>query len=128
MSIIISSSVFCYTVYGRFSTISSQFFAIYINTFHKTEVQTIILSPFWGAEQVWTSIGSKANGAVTNRRENMQLFSEGTLPWTDPELTVKDYAEAPMTIKWIQGLKGILELDSKTTFDNPLVQYLLFTA
>ena len=38
----------------------------------------------WGAERVWTSIGSKVmtqneNGAFTNRRENTQFFSEGSL-------------------------------------------------
>ena len=32
--------------YSRFTTISSQIFAIYMNMFHKTEVQTVILRYF----------------------------------------------------------------------------------
>ena len=61
-------------------TISSQFSAIYINIFHKIEVQTVILD----VEQVWTSIGLKvmtqnANRAVTNKRWLSLLFSRDSL-------------------------------------------------
>ena len=34
---------------------------------------------FWGAEQVSKVTTQNANGAVTNRQENTQLFSEGSL-------------------------------------------------
>jgi hypothetical protein len=61
-----------------------------MNTFYKNEVQTVIF-------KCWTGLVQKQIGTVTNRLENIQLFSEGSLPWTDPDLIVKDYAEAPMT-------------------------------
>ena len=41
------------TIYGRSSTISSHFFAIYMNTFHKTEVQTVILRCWTGLNLNW---------------------------------------------------------------------------
>ena len=42
-----------WNVNGCFSTISSQFFAIYINIFHKTEVQTVILRCWMGLNLNW---------------------------------------------------------------------------
>ena len=39
---------------GHFPTISSQLFAKYINIFHKTEVQTIILRYWTGLKQIGT--------------------------------------------------------------------------
>ena len=39
--------------YSRFTTISSQIFAIYMNMFHKTEVQTVILRYWTGLKLNW---------------------------------------------------------------------------
>ena len=49
---------------GRFTTISSHFFANYMNIFHKTEVQTIILT-------CWTSLYLK----ILNWFNLIQIFS-----------------------------------------------------
>ena len=43
----------CCIISSRFSTISSQFFAIYISIFHKTEVLTIILKCWTGLNHNW---------------------------------------------------------------------------
>ena len=40
-------------IYGRFTTISSRFSTIYINIFHKTEVQTVILRCWTGLYFNW---------------------------------------------------------------------------
>ena len=40
-------------IYSRFTTISNQFFAIYWNIFHKTEVETIILRCLMGPYLHW---------------------------------------------------------------------------
>ena len=73
---------------GHFTTISSQFSAIYMNIFHKTEVQMVILRCWTGLNLNYLNFMTQnANGAVTNRRENTQLFSEGSLIVTKKRYT-----------------------------------------
>ena len=62
-------------VNGRFLTISSQFSAIYIIIFHKTEVQAVILRCWTGLNHNWFKVMTQnANQAVTTRRQSSHIF------------------------------------------------------